>query len=501
MNYIPLRKHPLLVILLVAAFSAMLRPDPASAQTPDYEALTARLAQLEQRQAAVEAENQRLHEQIVSLANAVLRKETSPAIQQAALQAPGTTQAATARPAAEAPPQRVQFGAEIRFRPETRSSFKKGVGVNTILYQRIRLDARLRLNDNVTGLIQMQDSRRWGQEVSTFSNDANLDLHQGYLQVAKFLAPRVTLRVGRQELSYGNQRLIGAFGWDNVGRSFDAGKLSFGGANGFVDLFAGRLADRRNSGRPETGDSSQDLIGLYGRLGGTSAKIGLEPYLLYLRDGLEIAGEKTGRESTKILTLGFRHFGTLGSGFFYDLENSFQVGQRGPDAHRAAALAAQARYRFSGRVAPELGFEYDYATGDGKSTDGRSQEFHNLFPTNHPLYGFADYLGWRNMQDFKPYFSFALRPNMRAEFAYHRFLLVEKTGAWTNAGGAQLGIDRSGRLGTDLGHEIDITFTFPLYEHLRMLPGYSLFIPGKFARGTQGPRAIQFAYWQTLVTF
>jgi hypothetical protein len=34
-----------------------------------------------------------------------------------------------------------------------------------------------------------------------------------------------------------------------------------------------------------------------------------------------------------------------------------------------------------------------------------------------------------------------------------------------------------------------------------MLPGPSLFIPGKFARGTQGARASQFAYWQTMVSF
>jgi hypothetical protein len=308
------------------------------------------------------------------------------------------------------------------------------------------------------------------------------------------------LRLGRQELSYGNQRLLGAFGWDNVGRSFDAGKLTFGGADWSADLFAGRLADRRNSGR---GDDSQDLIGLYGRIGQPNARIGLEPYLLYLRDGLEIAGERanTPRDSTRILTLGFRHFGALESGFAYDLENAFQVGQRGPDSQRAAALAAQGRFRFDGGMQPEFGFEYDYATGDGDPTDGRSEEFNNLFPTNHIHYGFADYLGWRNMQDFKPYLALQLRPGMRAELAYHRFLLVEKSGAWKNAGGAVLGIDPSGKLGTDLGHEIDITLSFPVYEHLRMLPGYSLFIPGKFARGTQGARASQFAYWQTLVSF
>jgi len=504
MKDLVIRKASAVLIPLLAAAAMGLHPDTVSAQGADYAFLKERLDHLEQRQTALEAENRQLREQIVSLSGVVIGKGPAVPIQQVTLQAPSATlpaaQAAPARPAAETPPQRVLFGGEIRFRPETRSSFQSGVGVNTILHQRIRLDARWRLNDNVTGLIQVQDSRLWGQEASTASNEGNLDLHQGYLQVAGFLAPQWTLRVGRQEISYGNQRLIGAFGWDNIGRSFDAGKLTYAGASVSADLFAGRLADRRNSGR---GDNSQDLIGLYGRIGQPNAKFVLEPYLLYLRDGLEIAGEQAGvpREPTRILTLGFRTFGAAGSGFSYDLENAFQVGQRGPDSQRAAALAAQARYRFSGDVRPEFGFEYDYATGDGKSTDGLSQEFNNLFPTNHPHYGFADYLGWRNMQDFKPYVSFQVSPSVRAEFAYHRFLLVEKTGAWKNAGGTVLGADPTGRLGTDLGHEIDLTFTFPLYEHLRMLPGYSLFLPGKFARGTQGPRASQFAYWQTVVTF
>jgi alginate export protein len=489
-----------LVMIAAALVFALLRPAAGAAQSANYAALEARLAQLEQRQAALEQENQQLRQQVDSLTGTLPRQQNVAVIQPVALQTPAPSQAAAARPAPETPPQRVQFGGEIRFRPESRSSFNQKSNVNTFVLQRIRLDARMRLNENVTGLIQLQDSRFWGQEGSTASNDANLDLHQGYLQVAKFLGPHATLRAGRQELSYGDQRLVGAFGWDNIGRSFDAGKLIFSGPKWSADLFAGRAVDRRNSSR---GDGSQDLIGLYGRVGAPNAKVGVEPYLLYLRDGQEIAGEIAGakRASTRILTLGFRQFGAVGSAFAWDLENAFQVGQRGPDTQRAAALAAQARYRFGGNLKPEFGFEYDYATGDGKSTDGKANEFNNLFPTNHPLYGYADYLGWRNMQDLKPYVSLQVHSNVRAELSYHRFSLVEKTGAWKNAGGTVLGIDPSGKLGTDLGHEIDLTVTFPLYEHLRMLPGYSLFIPGKFARGTQGPRASQFAYWQTLVTF
>ena len=35
----------------------------------------------------------------------------------------------------------------------------------------------------------------------------------------------LTLKVGRQILSYGDERLIGAFDWNNFGRTFDAVKL------------------------------------------------------------------------------------------------------------------------------------------------------------------------------------------------------------------------------------------------------------------------------------
>lgn len=498
MHGVPFRRASNFVMIATALMFVLLRSLPSVAQTVDYAALEARLAHLEQRQAALEQENQLLRQQVDSLTETL--QQSVAVSQPAALQTPTPPQAAAAAPAPEALPQRVQFGGDIRFRPESRSSFNPKSNVNIYLLQRIRLNANMRLNENVTGLIQVQDSRLWGQEVSTASNEANLDLHQGYLQVAKFLGPHATLRIGRQELSYGNQRLLGAFEWDNVGRSFDAGKLMFSGPKWSADLFAGRAIDRRNSNR---GDGSQDLIGLYARVGRPNAKVGVEPYLLYLRDGQEIAGEITGatRAPTRILTLGFRQFGTVGSGFGWNLENAFQVGQRGPDTQRAAALAAQGHYRFGNGAKPEFGFEYDYATGDGKSTDGKANEFNNLFPTNHLLYGYADYLGWRNMQDFKPYVSLQLRSNVRAEFSYHRFLLVEKTGAWKNAGGTVLGYDPSGKLGTDLGHEIDATVAFPIYEHLRMLPGYSLFIPGKFARGTQGPRASQFVYWQTLVSF
>lgn len=485
--------------LLVVLWSIGFWPYSVSAQELGEETLARRVAQLEERLAKIEAENQQLRERLGGL-------ERSRSAAGESAFAPGATAQNTAaqqpaRPAAaEAASQRVSLGAEIRFRPESRSDFSDRNALNNLLLQRVRLHANLRLTDTITGFVQLQDSRLWGQEVSTASHESNVDLHQAYLQVDRFLHPRLSLRLGRQELVYGNERLVGAFGWDNVGRAFDAFKLTYAAPQWSSDFFFSRLNDRRNAGR---GDGSQDLMGLYTRIGKSGARIGLEPYVLYLRDGLATRGELGAlrAEPTRLVTLGFRHFADFASGYGYTLENAYQLGQNGPDAHRAAALAAAGRYRASGRFAPEVGLEYDFASGDANPRDGRSGEFHNLFPTNHPLYGYADYLGWRNLQDFKPYFAFVPRPNLRAEISYHRFLLVESRGPWKNAGGKVLGFDPTGNLGTDLGHEVDLTLAFPLYERVRMLAGYSVFLPGRFARGTQGSQASSFGYLQTLVTF
>ncbi len=466
-------------------------PVSGLAQSSEYDSLIQRLAQLEQRQASLEQENQSLRDRLANLESAGPAESGSPPVRAAAT--------APAAPA-EAPPQRVAFGAQIRFRPESRSNFTETNPVNHVVLQRVRLNARLRLSENLSGLVQLQDSRLWGQESSTASNESNIDLHQAYFQLDQFLHPRLSLRLGRQEVSYGNQRLIGAFGWNNVGRSFDAVKLTYSAPQWSSDFLFSRVADRRNSNR---GDGSQDLIGWYTRIGPSASGIGLEPYVLYLRDGREIFGEgrPSLQEATRIVTFGFRHFGAFQSGFGYDIETAYQAGQRGPDTHRATAVAASARYRFAARFSPEFGFEYDFATGDSDPQDGRSGEFHNLFPTNHLHYGYGDYMGWRNMQDFKPYFAFLPRANVRAQVSYHRLLLAEERGAWKNAGGKVLGFDPTGLLGTDLGHEIDLTLAFPLYEQVRMLAGYSVFLPGEFARGTQGSQAAQFGYLQTLVTF
>lgn len=405
----------------------------------------------------------------------------------------------SAAPAAQ--PRRVEAGFELRWRNEFRDNadLRPTEDFDHFLGQRLRVHLRVRAHADLSFFLEAQDVWLFGAEHDKVIHDAATNLHQLYFDWRLAGSERWELRAGRQELIYGKERLIGAFNWDNVGRSFDAGRLRFHQEAWTADFLWGRVVDvRRNGARTRPGH--QDLSGVYVTHGTGPART--EIYGLFLRDGLRTAGELARpAETTRIFTLGFRRVRQPKQGFRYEVENDWQAGSSGPDRQRAVALVAAAGYGWGGRWQPTLGFEYDFASGDKNPTDGRAGEFNNLFPTNHLHYGYADLVGLRNLHDFRLTASARLHPKLTLQGDYHRFLLARARGPWKNAGGRVLGFDPTGASGRDLGQEVDLTVRFPVAPHLGFLGGYSLFLPGRFAMLTRGPEPQHFAYLQTTVSF
>ncbi|RYD26558.1 MAG: hypothetical protein EOP87_22570, partial [Verrucomicrobiaceae bacterium] len=71
--------------------------------------------------------------------------------------------------------------------------------------------------------------------------DDVFDLHQAFLTIGNAKEFPLTAQIGRQELSYGDQRFIGKSDWSNTGRSFDAIKLRLENSFGWVDAFSSRV--------------------------------------------------------------------------------------------------------------------------------------------------------------------------------------------------------------------------------------------------------------------
>ena len=398
---------------------------------------------------------------------------------------------------------RFELGVELRLRNEIRDNadFTAADDFDHFLGYRLRLHLRAELHPDLTAYVQAQDVWLFDARGDKVIHDLATNLHQAYFDWKPAGSERWSLRVGRQELIYGEERLVGAFGWDNVGRSFDGLRLRFLQGAWSSDFFSSRQVDVRRAGaRRRAG--FQDLHGGYFTRAPRDAVTRTEFYGLFLRDGLRSAGElNRAAESTRLFTAGLRRVHQPKTGWRYSAEHAWQFGFRGPDAHRAAMLVATGGYAWGGRRQPRLQVEYSFATGDRDPRDGRSREFHNLFPTNHIFYGYADLAGLRNLHDFRLTAAAALHPKLLVEADYHRFLLAAKRGPWRNAGGRVLGFDATGAAGRDLGQEWDLTVRLPAHKRINLMGGYSILLPGAFARRTRGPENHHFGYLQTTLRF
>ena len=84
----------------------------------------------------------------------------------------------------------------------------------------------------------------------------NTSVHQAYINYSP--AKDWSILVGRAELNYGDQLLIGAVGWHNVGRSFDATRVRYDYGMGKVDFLWSEINEESAGATSDT-----TLLGLY----------------------------------------------------------------------------------------------------------------------------------------------------------------------------------------------------------------------------------------------
>jgi hypothetical protein len=423
---------------------------------------------------------------------------------------------------------------------------------------RTRLGFLFNLHKKLSARIQIQDSRAWGEEGggtatspvgSVTTSIDNIDLHEAYTDLKHLFEDQVgegtlTLRLGRQELSYGDQRLVSPLDWSNVARAWDAGRLMIAlpdvPGKLKVDLFASVIRDvvsLETSGGPggvSSVDENQGFHGLYAAFqeirpfadwtrsddtGGERPIFGVHQWDLYtfyrdLADGAFTAEDGSTGDVEEV-TLGTRAGGDLlrtpaGAGFDYTGEVAFQTGQfAGEDEICAYGYALTGGYTLAGKALGttrvRLGVEYDYGSGDQNPQDGERNTFDPLFPFGHYYQGIQDTFSWKNGQDLA--FKLDVYPPketriIHGEIQYHVFWLSEEKDGWFNAGLAQIRRDPTGSSGNFVGQELDITMKYALVPPFAVMwLGYAHFFPGEYVDETGSDEERDFVFAQLAVTF
>jgi hypothetical protein len=267
------------------------------------------------------------------------------------------------------------FGGQIRPRMESRGG--GGISRETFTSMRVRAQLQARLGEDARVFIQLQDVRYFGEETNTLSDyqaDA-LDLHQGYLELGLGSEPSGALRVGRQALALGEQRLVGAVEWTQQGRAFDGARYTASALGPIkLDIFAMKLQEESAA----THDFDGEFFGAYSTLDLQEAGF-LDLYALLTTDSREGGSDEH--------TLGGSWKGTAGP-MALRVEGTLQSGHR--DGVDVSAYMVGARAGIAVHDDATLTLWYDYLSGDPDPDDGQVEVFNTLFATNHAFYGSAD---------------------------------------------------------------------------------------------------------------
>ncbi len=354
----------------------------------------------------------------------------------------------------------VKIGGEYRLRFENRepTNFNQAGPTDRFVLQRTRLNFDGKFENGAGFFTEIQDSRTWGNETSTVTQMSFIDLHQAYFTFGK----DIKWKLGRQELVYGKQKLLGALGWSNVSRAFDAVKTTLPIFDRELDIFYTKVSENATT---TVQSDNIDLAGIYFK------GDGLEPYL-FNKNELNLQSNRT--------TLGARYFNEWLGGKF-DLEGMYQTG--GIAAKSIAAYAADFSFAYPVMPGSQIILGYSFASGDDNVADNTVKTFDQLYPTNHGKYGQADVAGFQNLQMLKVEWQQNVFEKNQLTVGYFVLNKAEANDAVYATTGA-VHAANAGSTDTSIGSELAINYQTQMDEMINLNTGLSFFTPGKALNGT-----------------
>jgi len=302
------------------------------------------------------------------------------------------------------------------------------------------------------------------------------------------LTENLILRVGRQELLYGVERMVSPLDWANTRRTFEGVRTLWKEGDWAVDTFYTQFVPVDPNNLDEA-DYDQTFYGTYISYSGWE-NASLEAY--YLGYDNENAGPITGDFS--LHTLGARLTGSVDS-WLYEFEGGPQFGRQsglGLDHEAMFATVGMGRKMTEASWKPTLWFYYDYASGN--NVGGDFNRFNQLFPLAHKYFGFIDAVQRSNVE--APNVLLTMAPTKKTKLLlwYWHFMANQDTDIVPSLGGTPTQSTTS----KDLGDELDIILKYSLGPRSNALLGYS-----HFWRGNKitGPQDADFVYVQWTTNF
>jgi hypothetical protein len=405
----------------------------------------------------------------------------------------------------EALPRWISFSGEIRLRGEgfSGAGFKPDDSDGYLL-TRLRLNMRLQPTSWMRFYFQGQDAHILGEDQAKIAAlppyHDDFDLRQAYVEFGDVENKTFGFRVGRQELAFGSERLLGNANWLNVPRSFDGFRATYRG-NGFrLDGFAACM-DRTIDNQFNECVSGSNIYGGYSTFTKLIPKTSIEPFLFWRRQS-GLKAETGGIGVMNEATIGIHWNVKPSTGIDYDVEMARQAGSLGTDTISAWAGHWLAGYTFSqSRYKPRAFAEFDYASGDQNATDGTRGTFDQIYPSGHDLYALTDQIGFRNIQVLRGGFEFKPAAKWKLTTKYGDYWLANIHDALYNGPGTAVAKSAAGTAGRFVGQEIDFIAAYNFNKRTSVGAGLGHLFAGTFLNNTTPGNGYTYPYLQLTYAF
>jgi Alginate export len=381
----------------------------------------------------------------------------------------------------------LSIGGEERIRYNHEEDSRLSGKTNEYESFRSRVYGDLWFRDLFRVYVEYEDVRVHEPDLPPSPSDVNKsDLLNAFVDVKAFQLGdnSAYVRLGRQELYYGSQRLVSPTDFPNVSRNFDGVKGFYHSDWLDVDAFWTRPVVIN----PTRFDSENDKA-TFGGLWTTVKPMKnqfVDFYYLYLDNDTPLvakpaAGQRGGFD---VNTFGSRYYGEY-KYLLWDFEGMYQFGQHTNQTTSAGAADLGVGTHFADVPGnPTFWVYYDYASGNHNPGKGDFGTFNQLFPNGHAYFGGTDLVGRQNIDDLN--FDGWVTPCKWIILGaqYHVLRLDAAKDALYSAAGTVERSDPTGKAGTDVGEVITGYVNFHLSMHSDLLLQYSHLSAGDFIKRT-----------------
>lgn len=323
---------------------------------------------------------------------------------------------------------------------------------------------------------------------------------------------QVWSRPGRQELTYGSQRLVSSYDWANTRRNFEGLKFYTHGSDWDFDAWFTRPVNTATTGDGpfkyfsdhfDSPNMNHTFSGTWFTYKALQDQI-VDLYWLWDFNSKLVQPGFAGGDRH---TIGGRWFGNLPVGdavapvrtFHGEVEGGYQFGSDFAKNVSAGFLTAGAGHTWNNLPwEPNFWIYYDWASGSQNLKGKTTNTFGQLYGDWHSFLGQIDNIGRQNINDYNAKVTVKPLKQVALQTQYHWFDLANSHDVLYTFNGAPFGKPNTG---THVGQELDISATYNVTPFWNVQAGYFRFWYGQFVEKNSPRGNAEQIYIQTSVHY